>query len=133
MDLRKTFAADPVLEAEGIEVHLGAGAYITLARAGGGNVRYEAAMRRLFAPHKRALANNTLDERTATDILQGAYAEAVVIGWRGVELDGQPLPYSVENARRVLREFPEIWRIVQDEATRFSNFRAEEIREAGEQ
>lgn len=131
MDLRKTFGTDAALEADGIDVHLGGDAYVTLARAGGGNLRYEAAMRRVFAPHRRALQSGTLDEKTATDILQQVYAESVILGWRGMELDGAELPHSYENARRVLKEFPEIWRIVQEEAAKFSNFRQEEAKEMG--
>lgn len=132
MDLRKTFGTDPTIETEGIEVHLGGDAYLTLARAGGGNLRYENAMKKHFSPHKRALSSNTLDEKTAIDILQAVYAESVVIGWRGIEVDGEELPYSAANVRRVMTEFPEIWRIVQEEAGKFSNFRAAEAKEMGE-
>lgn len=132
MDLRATYGTDAALEADGIDLHLGGGAYLTLARAGGGNARYEACMRRLFAPHRRALAAGTLDEKTASEIMQQAYAEAVVIGWRGIELDGEPLPFSVANVRRVFSEFPEVWRIVQEEANKFANYRAEDIKDQGE-
>jgi hypothetical protein len=131
MDLRRTYAADPSLETDGIELHLDGNAYITLARAGGGNVKYEAAMRAHFAPHKRALQNGTLDDKTATDILHKVYADAVILGWRGLEIDGAPLPYSRENALRVCREFPELWRVIQEEAGKFANYRTEELADMG--
>lgn len=133
MDLRKTFGTDPEIESLGIDVHLGGDLYLTIARAGGGNLRYEASMRKHFAPHKRALSAGTLDEKTATEVLKKVYSEAVLIGWRGaLVLDGETLPYSPANALRVLVELPELWRIVQEEAGKYSNFRATEVQEMGE-
>jgi len=133
MDLRKTFGTDPAIESHGIEVHLGGDLYLSIARAGGGNLRYEAAMKKHFTPHKRALSAGTLDEATATEVLKKVYAEAVLVGWRGtLQIDGETLPYSPANALRVLVEFPEVWRIVQDESGKFSNFRTAEVQEMGE-
>jgi len=133
MDLRKTFGTDPDIESAGIDVHLGGDLYLTLARAGGGNLRYEASMRKHFAPHKRALSAGTLDEKTATEVLKKVYSEAVIIGWRGtLQIDGDTLPYSPANALRAITEFPELWRIVQEESGKFTNFRAAEVQEMGE-
>lgn len=132
MDLRKAFGTDSRLETEGVDIHLGGGAYVTIARAGGSNARYESAMRRHLAPHQKALALDALDEKTAAEIMSAAYAETVVLGWRGIELDGEPVPFSVDTAKRLFRELPEFWRVVRDEAGKFANFRAQEVNALGE-
>jgi hypothetical protein len=131
MDMRKTFATNAELEQDGIEVHFQNGAFIRLARAGGGNIRYEQAMKRCFQPYRRALNSGSLDNKTVNEILQKVYAETVVLGWRDFELDGAALDYSPETALKLFREFPEFWKIVQEESEKFANFKAEEINEAG--
>ena len=130
MDIRKAFGADPS-ETEGYEFHLDGEAYVTLARAGGANVKFEKAMQRGLAPYKRAMAAGTLDEDTAVRVHQEAYADAVILGWRGIELDGESLPFTRENALRLFREFPEFWKTIRDEADKRTNFRHEEVAELG--
>jgi hypothetical protein len=131
MDLRKAFGVDATLEREGFELHLGGGAYITLARAGGGNVRYERAVTKHLAPHRAARDAGTLENAMADTILHNVYADAVVLDWRGIELDGEPLPYSRDNAYKLLHELPDLWRIVQDAAGKLANFRQAEVQDLG--
>ena len=131
MDLRKTYGTDTQLEADGVDIHLGEDAYITLARSGGSNVKYKAFMTRMVAKHRRAINADTLSNDMATQLAQEAHAETVVLGWRGIELDGETLPFSVANCKRLFVDCPEVWRIVQEEAARFANFKREELSEAG--
>lgn len=132
MDLRKSFATLPTLETEGVDLHLGGDAYITVARAGGANTRYDAAVRRLYKPHRRMLDTGSPQaEEMAEKLFMQAHAEAVVLGWRGIELDGKELPFTRENVLLLFNELPEIWRIVREEAARFANFTVEEVREKG--
>ena len=131
MDLRKRFGTNDRLEQDGVEVHIEGDTYITLARAGGSNTRYENAMRKHFAPYRRALDAGTLDNKTATEVLQKAYADAVVLGWQGVELDGEPLAFNRDNVFKLFTELPELWKVVQEEATRLANYRLEEVADMG--
>ena len=131
MDMRKTFATNAHLEQEGIEVHFQNGAFIRLARAGGGNARYENAMKQHFKPYRRALNTGSMDNKTVSEILQKVYAETIVLGWRDFELDGQALEYSPEQTLKLFKEFPEFWRIVQEESEKFANYKAEETEESG--
>jgi hypothetical protein len=131
MDLRKTFGTDTQLEAEGVDIHLGEDAYITLARSGGSNVKYKTLMQKLAFKHRRAITAGTISPDVVVQLAQDAHAEAVVLGWRGIELDGEVLPYSVANCKRLFKECPEVWRIVEEEAGRFANYKREELSEAG--
>ncbi len=131
MDLRKRFGTDPKIERDGVDVHLGGDAYITIARAGGSNVAYQTAMQRALKPVRRAMQADALSNDDAEAIMRNVFADTVVIGWRGIELDGAPLEFSKENAKRLFAELPEVFRIVQEEAQRLSNFRQAEIDESG--
>jgi len=131
MDLRKKFGTSRELEQDGVELHLGADAYITLARSGGSNVRFEKATARAYQQHRRAFESSTMDTKKSVELMQEIYAETVILGWRGIELDGEPLPYSRENAAKLMRELPDLWSIVQDESKKLANFQQEEVAELG--
>lgn len=131
MDLRKKYGTDKQLETDGIDLHLGEDAYITVARAGGANARYETEMRRAHKANKRAVQMETLDNREAEKILKGVLARTVVLGWRGIVLDGKPLDFSQDNCLLLFEELPEVYRVVLDESQKLANFRAEEISDEG--
>ncbi len=70
-----------------------------LVIAASGNNEHRKALRRLYEPHNRAIVHGgSLDPAVATAIDDNAMADAVLVGWEGLERDGQPLPYSRENA-----------------------------------
>lgn len=131
MDLKKKYGTDPALEQDGVDLHLGGDAYITVARAGGANARYEREVQRTLRPHARKMQAGTLSEDDAREMLQRVYAKTVVLGWRGVQIDGADLPFSEANCLRLFKDVPEVWSIVQDEATRLGNYQAQEVEDRG--
>lgn len=51
------------------------------------------------------------------------FAEEVVLDWEGIdEEEGKPLPYSTENALKLLKECPPIKNFVFKESARIENF-----------
>jgi hypothetical protein len=129
MDLRKTFGGDKALERDGVDLHLGGDAYVTVARAGGTNVAYDRAVQKHMRPHRSK--TGYLDNDVYVDVLKQAYADAVVLDWRGIEFDGEPLPYSRENALKLMRELPDLWDVIKTHAEKLANFQHEEIAEMG--
>lgn len=76
----------------------------TLIIAASGNITHRKALRRLYEPHAKALAyGGALDPETGRAIDDEAMAEAVLVGWKGIEKDGQELTYTKENALWLLR------------------------------
>lgn len=74
-----------------------------LVIAASGNVNHQKALRRLYEPHGRAISHGgALEPGVATAIDDEAMAEAVLVGWEGIDRDGAPLPYSKENAIWIL-------------------------------
>lgn len=124
--------ADEGLEKDGIELAFGNARYITVARSGGGNRKYRAALAEAYKPHKAALDRGTLDEETASKMLREVFAKAVVLDWRGwLDKNQEEIPYTWDSCMELFKEVPEIFRIVQDEAEKFSNFVKQEVEDSG--
>ena len=130
MDLRAKFGLNQKLEADGIDLHLGGDAYITVRPAGMINRRYAVKVNELLQRERRASLGD-LDPDTVEALTLEAYSTAVCVGWRGVELDGQALDCTPDNFRRVMREIPALWEIVKREAANLGNFRSAEVQELG--
>ena len=65
-----------------------------------------------------------LDDKTDLRITAEAYAEAVIIGWRGVkDHQGRELPFTKENAVKLLTDLPELFADIRGQAKDIANFR----------
>lgn len=99
MDLGK-LRTDLNRESDGVWVEIGDGARIKVARIG--NPRHAAMLRRLSAPYRRQINNSTLPDDVAFRISGEAMADAILLDWEGLELDGAPLLYSRQAAKDLL-------------------------------
>lgn len=124
MDVSKIFGTDSDLEAsEGIDLDFGSGLKVTIHRAGGANRKFEEASRRILAPYRTQINAETIDSKTARNLQAKIYAESVVVGWEGLERDGEVVPYSRANAERILADFPELLAAIQRAAENAATFR----------
>lgn len=95
------FRNDLNLENDGVWISLNDAAKVKVARSG--NPRHSEILRRLSAPYRRQISNNSLSNDVAFKISGEALAEAILLDWEGVEDDdGKPLPYSKSAARDLL-------------------------------
>ena len=150
MSLFENFATDKNLEKSGIVFTPDSRTAITLARAGGANVKYQKALTAKAKPFKRQIDNDTMDPATERKILMEAYAETVIRNWEtlvgegdnaqlvsGIEMhpdhvarytgveDGDALaPFNQHNVMLTLELLPDLFLDIQAEAQRFANFRA---------
>ena len=83
-------------------------------------------------PRYRAAAARALEEIQRAGVVEDTamtariYAESVFIDWSGPgwrDRDGNPLPYSTDNCARVMAELPTLFRQLQREARRWTNWR----------
>lgn len=131
MSLYNDFATAPNLETDGIFLDYGLNSKkqsirIRVARAGGANAKFAKVVEFKFRPHKRAIANDSMDRKLADKLMIEAYAESVVLGWSGVEdKDGTELEFTVENVKKLFTDLPELFKDVQEQTQKFSLFRAE--------
>ncbi len=133
MKLRQEYATNANLETEGVWHDLGDGGRVKVARLG--NQNWQRAYNKL--PHglrsaasagrlKGAQADE-FDKRNARVL-----AETVLLDWDGMEeVDGTPIPYSVEAAEQALIELKDFRVAIVQIAGDMANFQAEEVAEKG--
>ena len=130
MNLYKTFKASDDLEKQGIDLQLGDDISFRLARAGGSNSRFSKLLGDKLKPYRRQIDNGTMDDAVAAKIMAEVYADTIVLGWSGVtDEQGNQLAFNRDNCVKLFTDLPELFRVVQEEAGRLSNFRSAEREE----
>ena len=124
MDFDKAFGVDDGLVRDGVDVRFGTDAYITLRHSGASHREFQTALAERVQRNLSAFkAVDRLEQQEA--IAQEVFADLIVAGWRGVEIKGQPVPFTRDNALMLFRTYPVVWERVQAEAARLSNFQKE--------
>lgn len=100
MDIGKTFASDSDKETKGVWHELDQGGRLLVARMNNSN--YNRVLRAKLAPFKQAIRTETLSEGTATKCHIEAMAETILLNWEGLTDSGAELPYTRENAIKLL-------------------------------
>jgi hypothetical protein len=87
----------------------------------------------LTRPLRKQIQIDVLEDNAYDELNKKAYFRAVVIGWENVnDADGNYITFSEANFVKLMTDLPDLWDALQDACTRLSNFRAEEIRQDGE-
>lgn len=132
--LRRIYETDKKVEREGVIVEYAPGVEIKLARAGGANKKFAKVLTRLSKPHRRAIQTNTISPEILTDMFITAYAQAIVLSWKGFtkdlithdDADAEiALDFNQENVEAVLHEQPNLFQDIQSTADDIAIFRAE--------
>ena len=126
------YERDTGLEKErGVDIDFGPNASIRILRAGGSNAKYARAFARITKPHRRQMDAGTLDEELSKELHAEIYAEAIVIGWKGIcqRETGEPIPFNKEEVIKFMLAVPEVFQIIKNSAESMDTFRQEEIEE----
>lgn len=124
MDLQKEYGfTDPNLERDGVEVELDDGAFITVRRTN--NEEFGKYLRALRKPHERRIQRGRMDQKILDNLTRKAVAKHVLIGWRGIEVDGKAVKYSPEKAEELMKQFEDFQEDVLTAANSSETFRAE--------
>lgn len=140
MSLRKTFKTDRQAEVDGVLVDVGINEHngkpiqVRLSRMSRSNKRYQAELERVTRPHSSAIQNESLDNELATGMLQGVFADTILMDWHNLpksELTGNPedkelLPFSRDNAMALFAELPDLYEDWESRAKKASTFREAE-------
>lgn len=128
-DIKKEFGTDTQKEIEGVWIDdFGEGLKIKIARIG--NPEYQKLFNRISKPHRKAIRRGTLKDETAEKLLIQAMAKGIVLDWKGLSEDGVEIPYSYENALRLLTDYKDFREQVTEVATEIEAFRTEDEEEA---
>jgi hypothetical protein len=130
----KLFKANVDLETQGVIINYGDEAWFKIARSGGTNKRYLKEMGDKLKPFRRQIQTETMDEKVADQIVLEVFVDTVLLGWGSKDADGKdrpgiiddedgnPLQFTRENAIRVLKDLPELFRELRGESERLANF-----------
>lgn len=124
MDIGKEYGTDKAKEVEGIWVEMGDGAEVLVARIY--NKNHNEAIKRLTNKNKTLSRNRKLTEEMILDLTCQGFAEAVLLDWKGMKENGKNLPYSRENAYRILKQYPDFREDIALIAGRMENFKRED-------
>lgn len=127
-DIKKLFGTDKQKEVEGVWSEVGDGVELKIARIG--NPEYQKEFQKISKPHRRAIRSGTLSNDVAEKLLIKAMAKNILVDWRNLKEDGEDVPYSYENAVRLLTDYRDLRDIVSDIANEIESFRAEDDEEA---
>ncbi len=129
MDLAK-FRTEAALEDEGVWIELGEGARARVGRIGGR--RYREAFQRHLKPYQKAARLGALGEAQAERILVETLADAVLLGWENLTLDGAAVPYERDRARDVLADpaYRDFRNLIVEAANEAESFRRAAERDA---
>jgi hypothetical protein len=114
-----SWKTNPELENNGVWIPCGNGKVLI---ASTGSERYQKALAKGLEPHEVTIALGELKEEVAKEIYIKVTAETIVLNWEGFTEDGVAVPYTVENARRLLAEVPRFREFVKAQSQRISNF-----------
>jgi hypothetical protein len=125
MDISK-FKTLPSLEDEGVWLEVGEGFKVKVCRLG--CKRHAELYRRLTSPPgiRAAIESNTYPPEEHARMQVQLIAETILVGWEGLTENGVEVPYSVENAKRML-EVKDFRFLIHQLADQQANFRAGEI------
>jgi hypothetical protein len=125
------FETDKDVEQKGVRLDYGP-FYFQVARAGGANTRFRDTLRQRMAPHKRAMATDTMNDELQEKIGMDVFCETVILGWGSEEFgegkiagrDGKPVTFSVEAVKAMFKDLPDLARDVFAQAQSTAMFRA---------
>jgi hypothetical protein len=121
MDLKKTFGTDKEKEKKGIVKQIGEGAWVRIARIG--NPDYERVLTALSKPYRLQIQRGTLDPKIQDKLYIEVIAKTVLLDWGGITDNGVDVAYSVENAIKMLTDYPDFLEFIVAEANRLENFK----------
>ncbi len=109
------FETDKSIEQTGIRIDYGP-FYFQVARAGGANTRFRDVFRQRMAPHKRAMATETMGDELAEKLHREVFAETVVLSWGSEEFgegkipgrDGKPIDFSADAVKALFKDLPDL-------------------------
>lgn len=124
------FDTDESVETMGVLLRYGPKIRILVARAGGSNKKFEKVLKTLTKPHRQLVkavqagTASDADGKVLDEIMQEAYADAVVLGWEGIQLvkNGPEVEFTKANAMALFKKLPQLWLDVREFASNYMNF-----------
>jgi hypothetical protein len=123
MDLKKEFGTDKTLEEDGAWIDMGDGTQLKIARAG--NKKASEYARQVSKPFQTQIRFGKFTEEGFTKLAIEVAAQFILLDWKNLQEDGVDVPYSKENALRMLTDYPDFRNFVSASAEDIKNYQKE--------
>lgn len=125
-NLDSMFKTDDALESGGIWFDLTDTTGFLVKRFGGLNSpKVKAAMSKYFKPYARQIENGTMDLKKEKEIMYRVFVESCLVDWKGVEIDGQEVPFSTDAALKLLCRLTDLADTLVEYAQDMKNYKEE--------
>ena len=133
MSIWDMYETDLSKETEGFWYKVNKKISVKLARAGGANLSFTKAMEEKTREHRKrggAFEGNSVDVELATDLMKQAFAETIILDWKGFTTkDGKTVIYSAKVAYKLMVDLPDLFNELRDAAGEAANYRIEDIQD----
>jgi len=123
MDIKKAFATDKEKEKNGVWLDVGPNCKTLIARVG--NPNYLREFKRLTKVHTQSIRRGIMEEEVADAILIKVMAKTILLDWEGMEEDGEPIPYSVDAAIRLLTMYKDFRDLISEISNTMDAYKVE--------
>ncbi len=125
MDISKSFGTDKEAAENGKWFDLENGGRVKVAKLG--CLAFKAEVQRLQKPFL-AILNSSMDSSAVIDkITTKAMAKTILLDWSDISMDGADLPYSVEKAKELLRDYPDFREVISALSAERRHFQPKDI------
>lgn len=108
-NLDKLFKNDKNSESGGIWMEVSEEIKFLVKRFGGFNSQpVKMALAKYYKPYARQVETGTLSADKEREIQNRVFVESCMLDWKGVQIDGQEVPFSKEEAVKLLNSLPEL-------------------------
>lgn len=122
-NLDKFFKTSEVLEQQGILFEVSDGVRFHIKRFDGTNPQVKALMAKYYKPFAKTIEMGAMSDEKQNEILIRVFVESSMLGWTGIEIDGEPKEFEVETAVKLLKMLPIMASNLIAHASDFKNFR----------
>ncbi len=131
MSLYKQFKTNSQKEVDGIRIKFdevvnedGTTPVFIISRMGKGNKPYQKNLEARVRPYRRQIELNTLANETSEKVFLNVFVDTILKGWENVQDENNvEIPYTRENAIRVMSDLSDVYERLQEESKIASNFR----------
>ena len=132
MGIYNTFGTDNGLEKNGVWMDVDGETRFLVARIGTSGSGYDKRLRVAAKPYRRLIENEKADLEVVRKIMTETFAKTALLDWRNVkDEEGNDIPFSKENAVKLLTELPELANLLLDFARDYQNYRRAQLEEDG--
>lgn len=127
LDLKSNYSTNKAKELEGVWEDLGGDARILVARIG--NPKFKAEYRKLPRAMRNRIESGRLTGDDIDEKISTILAKTILLDWENLTDGGEDIEYSVENATKMMFEYPNFRDEVWDFANDTQRFHDEELEE----